>query len=219
MLKNKRTYEIMDAESIGLSENLIVLGKHSGRHAFRSRVEELGYKLSEDEINVAFYKFKELADKKKVVSNLDIEALINSDVGTTHQEKYKLLRLQVSCGDQQLPTATVVILDQQQDSEASCATIGTGPVDAVFKAIKTLTPDMADAKLLEYTVSSVTAGIDALGEVTVRVQDPESSRIAFGRSANTDVIVASAHAYIHALNRLAASKGTSGPMHPQFNSI
>lgn len=208
----------MDAESIGLSENLIVLGKHSGRHAFRSRVEELGYKLSEDEINVAFYKFKELADKKKVVSNLDIEALINSDVGMS-QEKYKLLRVQVSCGDQQLATATAVILDQEQDSENSCAAIGTGPVDAVFKAIKTLTPDMANAKLLEYTVSSVTAGIDALGEVTVRVQDPESSRIAFGRSANTDVIVASAHAYIHALNRLAALRGTSGPTHPQFNSI
>ena len=208
----------MDAESIGLSENLIVLGKHSGRHAFRSRVEELGYKLSEDEINVAFYKFKELADKKKVVSNLDIEALINSDVGMS-QEKYKLLRVQVSCGDQQLATATAVILDQELDSENSCAAIGTGPVDAVFKAIKTLTPDMANAKLLEYTVSSVTAGIDALGEVTVRVQDPESSRIAFGRSANTDVIVASAHAYIHALNRLAALRGTSGPTHPQFNSI
>lgn len=218
MLKNKRTYEIMDAESIGLSENLIVLGKHSGRHAFRARLEQLGYKLSEEEINTSFYKFKDLADKKKVVSNLDIEALVNAEMGVVEKERYKVLRIQVQCGDNQVPTATATVLDQETSEERTHAATGTGPVDAAFKALQALTPNYADAKLLEYTVSSVTAGIDALGEVTVRLEDPNTSRVVYGRSANVDVIVASAYAYINALNRLASSKNDS-PVHPQLGSI
>jgi 2-isopropylmalate synthase len=208
----------MDAESIGLAENLIVLGKHSGRHAFRSRLDELGYKLTEDEINAAFYKFKDLADKKKTVSNLDIEALVNNEIGLVEKERYKLLRVQVQCGDQQLATAVICVLDQESGQESTVAAIGTGPVDAAFKAIRMLTPALSEPKLLEYTVTSVTGGIDALGEVTVRLQDTNSSRIVFGRSANTDVIVASAYAYVNALNRLAVLS-ISNPTHPQFNSI
>jgi 2-isopropylmalate synthase len=209
----------MDAESIGLSENLIVLGKHSGRHAFRSRLQELGYKLNEDEVNNAFYKFKDLADKKKVVSNLDIEALVNNEMGVEAKDRYKVMRIQVQCGDQQVPTATATVLDQVTEELSTVASTGTGPVDATFKAIRMLTPALPDVKLLEYTVSSVTAGIDALGEVTVRLQDVNSSRIAFGRSANTDVIVASAYAYMNAINRLANMMTSEAPTHPQFNSI
>jgi 2-isopropylmalate synthase len=220
VLKNRRTYEIMDAESIGLTENFIVLGKHSGRHAFRKRLNDLGFtSLTENDVNRAFVKFKELADKKKEISNADLESILNEEIHTAAADRFKLVRIQVLCGDSQIPTATVVLRDEESGAESSHAATGTGPVDAAYRAIRSLASDSAKGQLLEYSVSSVTAGIDALGEVTVRLQDKETMRIVVGRSANTDIIVASAQAYVNAMNRLESFKGTKLPTHPQFNSI
>lgn len=205
---------------LGLSNNYIVLGKHSGRHAFRKRLADLGFAdLSDDDINSAFIKFKELADKKKEISNADIESIINEEMNTVAQDHYKLLRVQVHCGDHDIPTATISLRDENQNTESSISMLGTGPVDAVYKAIRSLSPEAAESKLLEYTVTSVTAGIDALAEVTVRVQDINSSRIVFGRSANTDVIVASAQAYVNALNRLEVMRDEKLPTKSRFNSL
>lgn len=196
------------------------MGKHSGRHAFRKRLADLGFTaLSDNEINKAFLKFKELADKKKEISNADLESIMNEETQTDAGDRFKLVRIQVFCGDSQIPTATVVVRDEQKDSETSFAATGTGPVDAAYCAIRGVIPNATPSNLLEYTVSSVTAGIDALGEVTVRLQDQQTNRIVIGRSANTDVIVASAQAYINAINRLESLKGTKLPTHPQFNSI
>lgn len=219
VLKNKRTYEIMDAESIGLTENIIVLGKHSGRHAFRSRLVDLGYTLSDDEINRAFIRFKDLADKKKDISNADLESIVNDELKVVLEDRYKMIRIQVSCGDQQIATATATVRDEVQGQESTMAFVGTGPVDAAFKSIREQIPDAGNIKLLEYTVSSVTGGIDALGEVTVRLQDPSTARIVFGRSANTDVIVASAQAYINAINRIISQRGSTKPINPQYSSL
>jgi 2-isopropylmalate synthase len=202
----------------GLLENNIVLGKHSGRHAFRIRLVELGYTVSDDEINRAFIRFKELADKKKDISNADLESIVNDELQTVAQDRFKLVRIQVLCGDQQIPTATATILDQESGQESTTACTGTGPVDAAFKAIRVQTPGAESINLLEYTVSSVTAGIDALGEVTVRLQDSQSSRIAFGKAAETDVIVASAQAYLNAINRLISMR-SDVPLNPQFVSV
>lgn len=203
-----------------MSDNNIVLGKHSGRHAFRSRLAELGYTLSDDELNRAFLRFKELADKKKDISNPDIEALVNDEIKVVSQDRYKMLGIQVFCGDQQIPTATATVLDEVENKESTMACTGTGPVDACFKAIRTQLPGTEGVKLLEYTVSSVTAGIDALAEVTVRLQDTAGSqRIVFGRAASSDVIVASAQAYINGLNRVVNSRGSQTPIHPQFNTL
>lgn len=227
VLKNKRTYEIMDAESIGLSGDNIVLGKHSGRAAFRSRLSDLGFILNDQDLNSAFVKFKELADKKKVIENADLEFLVNDEIhygvhaSADTKPRYKLTTVQVQCGNKQIPTATVTVLDEETGIEHLISCTGTGPVDATFKAIATLTASgmpIAELKLLEYTVSSVTAGIDALGEVSVRLQDESCSRIATGRSANTDVIYASAKAYINAINRLVSLRGEALPKHPQFSS-
>jgi 2-isopropylmalate synthase len=194
------------------------LGKHSGRHAFRIRLVELGYSVSDDEINRAFIRFKELADKKKDISNADLESIVNDELQIVAQDRFKLVRIQVLCGDQQIPTATATILDQESGQESTTACTGTGPVDAAFKAIRVQTPGAEDIKLLEYTVSSVTAGIDALGEVTVRLQDSQTARIAFGKAAETDVIVASAHAYLNAINRLISMR-SDVPLNPQFVSV
>lgn len=202
----------------GLAENNIVLGKHSGRHAFRTRLTELGYAVSDDELNRAFIRFKELADKKKDISNADLESIVNDEIQMVSHDRFKMVRIQVLCGDQQIPTATATILDNKDGSEVTMACTGTGPVDAAFKAIRTQTPGAEDIKLLEYTVSSVTAGIDALGEVTVRLQDTQTSRIAFGKAADCDVIVASAHAYLNAINRLLSMR-SDVPMNPQFTSV
>ena len=222
VLKNRRTYEIMDAESIGLSDNNIVLGKHSGRHAFRSRLTELGYTLSDSELNAAFIRFKELADKKKDISNADIESMVTDEIQMISNKVYKLNHVQVQCGDKQISTATISIFNEETGIETITSKTGTGPVDAVYKAISELTCGEAcqqQMKLLEYTVSSVTAGIDALGEVTVRLQDITSGRTGIGRSANTDVIVASAQAYLNAINRLVELRGIALPKHPQFSTV
>ena len=202
--------------SLGLSDNNIVLGKHSGRHAFRARLTELGYTVSEDELNRAFLRFKDLADKKKEITNPDIESIVNDELFIVQKDRYKLVNIQVLCGQRQIPTATATILDEENGQEATVSAIGTGPVDATFKAIRMTVPLSTSYKLLEYTVSSVTAGIDALADVTTRVQDEETLRVAVGRSTNTDVIVASAQSYMNAINRLVLSQGQKRPVHPQY---
>ncbi len=199
VLKNKLTYEIMDAESIGLNANQIVLGKHSGRHAFKNRLLELGFELSEDNLNKAFLTFKELADKKKEITDWDLEAIVNDRIQKV-PELFRLELVQVSCGDKARPTATVS-LRTPTGEELMDAAIGTGPVDAVYKAINRVVN--IPNELIEYSVQSVTDGIDAIGEVTIRLQ--HGDRIFSGHSADTDIIVASARAYVNALNRLYAT--------------
>ena len=196
LLKNKNTYEIMDARSIGLTDNVLVLGKHSGRNAFRTRLEDLGYQLSEDDLNRAFLRFKDLADKKKSIGNWDIEAIVNDELRLAPQA-FTLERVQVSCGDHELPTATVQLLSPE-GKEMIDAAVGTGPVDAVYKAINRIIN--VPNELVEFSVQSVTGGIDAIGEVTIRLR--HDGQTYSGHSANTDIIVASARAYISALNKL-----------------
>ncbi len=198
VLKHKQTYEIMDAQSIGLTDNQIVLGKLSGRHAFASRLKELGFDLSDTELNNAFLKFKTVADKKKEVTDWDLESIVNAEIQQP-PEIFRLELVQVSCGDRARPTATVT-LRTPNGEELTDAAIGTGPVDAVYKAINRVVN--VPNQLIEFSVQSVTAGIDALGEVTIRLR--HGDRIFSGHSANTDIIVASAHAYVNALNRLYA---------------
>ncbi len=196
VLKNRQTYEIMDAQTIGLQSNTLVMGKHSGRNAFRNRLGELGFELSDQDLNKAFIRFKDLADKKKEITDLDLEAIVNDETRPV-PELYKLEHVQVVCGDQETPTATVKLLTPE-GQELVDAAVGTGPVDAVYKAINRIV-DIPN-QLIEFSVQSVTAGIDAMGEVTIRLKHGE--RVFSGHSANTDVIVASAQAYMNALNKL-----------------
>lgn len=218
VLKHRQTYEIMDARSIGLSENLIVLGKHSGRHAFRTRLNDLGYEVNDEELQRAFFRFKELADKKKTVSEADIESLVNDEVRLV-PEVVSLRRIQVQCGDHCVPTATVTLQFTATGEERTMSSTGTGPVDAAFNAINTIVHDTVDATLLEFKVSSVTEGIDALGEVSVRVTDGSDGRQYSGFSANTDVVVAAAHAYVNAINRCELTRKEPEPIHPQFGKV
>ncbi|MCA6504292.1 MAG: 2-isopropylmalate synthase [Pseudanabaena sp. M135S2SP2A07QC] len=197
VLKNRLTYEIMDAQSIGLTDNLIVLGKLSGRNALSSRLKELGFELSEQELNAAFVRFKELADKKREISDRDLEAIVNDEIRHA-PEAFKLDHVQVSCGDRAIPTATVTII-MPDGAEITDASVGTGPVDAIYKVINRIVN--VPNQLIEYSVQSVTAGIDALGEVTIRLKHPDVGTLS-GHSANTDIIVASARAYLSALNKL-----------------
>ena len=213
VLKNRLTYEIMDAQTIGLNDNLIVLGKHSGRNAFRTRLQELGYELSDQELNKAFLRFKELADKKKEISDRDIEAIVNDETQQV-AEHYKLELVQVSCGSSARPTATVTI-HTPNGEELMDAAIGTGPVDAVYKAINRVVDIPND--LIEYSVQSVTAGIDAIGEVTIRLR--HNQRIYSGHAASTDIVVASANAYMQALNRLYSATQAGESLHPQRMAV
>lgn len=198
VLKERTTYEIMTPESIGLSQSRLVLGKHSGRHAFKARLAELGYSLSDEEIERVFQQFIELADKKKNVSDRDIEAIIENEIIDT-PEVFQLEYLHVTGGSSAVPTATVrVRKDGVVQEEAACC--GGGPVDAVYKAI-----DRAcnvAVKLAGYSLEAVTEGKDAIGEVTVRIED-ENGAVYLGRGMSVDVIEASAKAYIHALNKWA----------------
>lgn len=196
VLKHRQTYEIMDAQTIGLQSNALVLGKHSGRNAFRSRLAELGFSLSDQELNRAFLRFKELADKKKEVNDLDLEALVNDETRPV-PELFRLEQVQVICGNQEMPTATVRLLDPE-GQELVDAAVGTGPVDAIYKAINRIV--QIPNQLIEFSVQSVTAGIDAMGEVTIRLRS--HGQIFSGHAANTDIVVASAQAYTNALNKL-----------------
>jgi len=201
VLKKAITYEIMDSRSVGIPSSALVLSKLSGRRAFRERLFELGYTLSEEALNHAFQDFKELADKKKEITDRDIESLIAEELRTT-TEAYHMDHVEISCGDHSLPTATVRLIGPDGEILADAA-LGTGPVDAIYKAINRIVG--IPNKLTEFTVKSVTEGINAIGEVLIRI---ESEGVIYtGRGASTDIIVASAKAYMNALNRLLAVKG------------
>ena len=196
VLKERTTYEIMRPQDIGIPSSKIVLGKHSGRHAFKTRLEELGFSLTEEEINRAFERFKRLADQKKYIFNEDIEALVSDEV-LRITEVYQLVDLEVSSGTKKKPTATVRMKINGEEKEISIS--GDGPVDAVYKAITELTGSKAE--LNKFEIKAITGGTDALGEVTVILE--EGGHTVRGHGSDTDIIVASAKAYINALNKLA----------------
>ena len=194
VLMEKSTYEIMTPESVGLSANALVLGKHSGRHAFNKRLMELGYELDDEKLNRAFERFKTLADLKKEVFDEDLEAIAAEE--SRLEDKYRLGHITVTCGSFAVATATVQL--EINGTPVRTAELGDGPVDATLKAIKKLTK--TKAKLIQYNVGSITGGTDAQGEVTVRVA--EGNHTVVGKGSSTDIIEASAKAYVHALNRL-----------------
>jgi len=200
LIKMSGTYEIIDPKTVGVPAHSLVLGKTSGRHAFQERLAELGYSLNEEDFSRAFATFKELADKKKDVTDRDIESLVAEDKRIT-TDAYRLDRIQVTCGDRGIPTAAVRLI-APGGKVRSDAVVGTGPVDATCKAVNRIIK-IPGIKLTEFTVKSVTEGIDAIGEVLIRV---ESEGITYtGRGADTDIIVASAKAYVNALNRVVAA--------------
>ena len=200
VIKKAITYEIMDPKSVGIPSSSLVLGKLSGRHAFKERLAELGYIMDEESLKHAFQAFKGLADKKREVTDRDIESLIAEELRTV-SEVYHLDHIEVSCGNHNIPTATVRLIAPDGKAVADAA-LGTGPVDAVYEAINRIVK--VTNKLTEFTVKSVTEGIDAIGEVLIRI---ESNGVSYsGRGADTDIIVASAKAYMNALNRLLAVK-------------
>ena len=210
MLKHQTTYEIMRPEDVGVNQTTLVLGKHSGRAALRNRLAEMGHSLDDVELDKAFARFKELADRKKVITDLDLEALI-ADEFYKPRDVYLLNGMQVTCGTMGMPTASIRLRGPDGVIHTQAA-IGTGPVDATYKAINQIVN--VPCTLLEFSVHAVTEGIDALGEVTVRIQSETSSttmdaqseveymRVYGGHGADSDIIVASAKAYINALNKL-----------------
>ena len=197
ILKHQATYEIIRPETIGLRESSLVLGKHSGLHAFRVHLADLGYEIEEPALDIAFASFKELADKKKTVADADIEALL-ADLLQSAEGGHQLVDLQVVSGRPGMPTATVRVFDPD-GTEHIRAAVGAGPVDAVYRALDDVVG--IPSELLEYNVHSITEGIDAQGRVTVQLRD-RHGRVASGSGADTDIIVASAKAYLGALNRL-----------------
>ena len=217
MLKNQNTYEIMQPEMVGVTRSRLVLGKHSGRHALKVHLEELGYSLTPEDIDRAFERYKQLADKKKVITDADLEALVEDQVYQSN-EVFSLDGLQVACGTMGMPTATVRLRGPDGKTHIH-ASVGTGPVHAVYQAIDAIVG--VPNTLVEFNVHAVTEGIDALGEVTVRLQadngsilqrtDPQSdeahTRTFGGYGADTDIIVASGKAYLSALNKLLFARG------------
>jgi 2-isopropylmalate synthase len=195
VLKNRMTYEIMEPKTVGLSRSRLVLGKHSGRHAFRQKLGELGYDLTKKELDGLFEKFKELADKRKEIVDEDIEVLVAEEIFRV-PDTYELDYLNVVSGTVAVPTATVKL--KIRGKEAQNAGFGVGPVDAAFNTIAKMTGTRS--RLLRFSVNSVSGGMDAQGEVTVRLQ--ENDLIALGKGADPDIITASAKAYINGLNRL-----------------
>ncbi|MEK6790832.1 MAG: 2-isopropylmalate synthase [Deltaproteobacteria bacterium] len=197
LLKDKTTYEIMRPESVGISRSTLVLGKHSGRHAFKARLAQLGYDISGDDLDKAFERFKSLADRKKEVFDEDIEAIVQDEVLRLDMpERFKLVSLNVSSGTETTPVAEIVMeVDGERIKEHGK---GDGPVDAVYRIIAMITG--TKSSLARYSVNAITGGTDAQGEVTVRLT--EGAHVVLGQGAHTDIIVASAKAYINALNRL-----------------
>ncbi len=217
MLKHNETYEIMQPETVGLYRSKLVLGKHSGRHALKAHLEEMGYELNQEELNSTFERYKELADKKKTITDADLEALIE-DQTYLSQEVFTLDGLQVACGTMGMPTATVRLLGPDDQLHIHAA-VGTGPVHAVYQAVDAIVG--VPNTLVEFNIHAVTEGIDAMGEVTVRLQADDGSipqrtspqnghvrtRTFGGYGADTDIIVASAKAYLAALNKLLVATG------------
>ncbi|HEY8347195.1 MAG TPA: 2-isopropylmalate synthase [Symbiobacteriaceae bacterium] len=213
VLKDRTTYEIMRPEDVGVPESCLVLGKHSGRHAFRDRLQHLGYQLSEEELDRAFARFKELADRKKYVTDEDLEALAVDAGQRGPREPVRLVSFQVVTGTNTLPTATVQV--EKEGEARQEAASGDGPVEALYQAI-----DRAigfDGHLVRYQLKGVTGGQDALGEVVVRVVSGD--RIATGRGASTDVLEASARAYVAAVNKLLTGRGTPVPADMQQDPL
>ncbi|HEU5011948.1 MAG TPA: 2-isopropylmalate synthase [Roseiflexaceae bacterium] len=215
VLKNRMTYEIMSAETIGLEGNELVLGKHSGRHAFRKHIEAMGYTLDDEDFQQVFTRFKDLCDKKKVVDDRDIEALIAGETQRT-PEIFKLDHVQVTCGTNVTSVATVRLIGQDEQIHTDSAH-GTGPVDAIYKAINRIV--QRPNELMEFSINAITEGLDAVAEVTVRIQEQgapsngaaqQSGRrgpqVFSGYGVNTDTIVAAAEAYMGALNKMLAAR-------------
>ena len=201
VIKERTTYEIMNPTSIGVPGTVIHLGKTSGRAGFRAHLKEMGYDLSEDGFTKAWNSFREVINKKKSITDRDIEAIVAEELRTV-DDTYRLEQLHVTCGEPGIPTASVKIttIDGQEHVESA---VGNGPVDAVYNAISKVVP--VPNKFEEFTVKSITDSTEALGEVTIRIQS--EGRTFVGRSASTDIIVASAKAYLNALNRLISTRG------------
>jgi 2-isopropylmalate synthase len=204
MLKNAQTYEIMTPESVGLTQSKLVMGKHSGRHAFRVKLEELGYELGENAIQDAFLRFKTLADKKKDVYDEDIVALVDDEV-QSNKDAIQFESLRVICGSEGPQTATLVLTVDGEPQEVTST--GDGPVDATFNAITEIVSHTARLQL--YQVHAVTEGTDAQADVSVRLE--ENGKSVVGRGADTDTLVASARAYVNALNKLIDKRGKTMP--------
>ena len=197
VLKHRETYEIMRAEDVGWSQNKLVLGKHSGRNAFKSRLTELGVVLeSEEALNAAFAKFKELADKKHEIFDEDLQALLSDEAVTPETEHYKLTYSQVTSETGETPVARLTLSVGGEEKKAEST--GSGPVDATFKAIESVLN--SGSELLLYSVNNITSGTDAQGDVTVRLA--KGGRVVNGSGADTDIVIASVKAYLNALNRL-----------------
>ena len=212
VLKNRLTYEIIDARTVGLSDNRISLGKLSGRSAVRARLEELGYDLTREDLDEAFARFKDLADRKREITDRDLEAIVSEQVQQP-EARFQLKLVQVSCGSSLRPTATVTLADDQ-GSEQTLSAVGTGPVDAVCRALNSVAG--VSNELIEFSVKSVTEGIDAMGEVTIRLRRDGS--LYSGHAADTDVVVAAAMAFVNALNRLVAGENKQS-LHPQKDPV
>ncbi len=205
VLKERLTYEIMDARLIGRQEKVLVLGKHSGRHAFARKLGELGYHIAGEELDKAFERFKQLADQKKEVTEADIEAIVSEELSRS-EELYSLDFVHVCCGNNILPTATVRLIKDNNEILEGVAT-GVGPVDAAYKAIGNILGLSSD--LVDYTLQSITGGSEALGEVIVRLAGDEHSFV--GKGSSQDVVIASVTAYLSAINRMSSSKKRSNP--------
>jgi 2-isopropylmalate synthase len=206
VLKFRETYEIMRAEDVGWNANKLTLGKLSGRNAFRARLEELGIALSSEEaLNAAFARFKELADKKSEIFDEDLQALVSDEFVSADSENFKLSYLQVCSQTGETPYATVAVLDNGSEKRAEAE--GGGPVDASFKAIEKIIN--SGAELLLYSVNNITSGTDAQGEVTVRLS--KGGRIVNGQGADTDIVIASAKAYLNGLNKLYSKAERAHP--------
>ena len=211
VLKSRETYEIMSAEEVGWTANRMVLGKHSGRNAFRTRMQELGIEFpSEEELNAVFQRFKELADKKHEIFDEDLQALITEAGVEAEDERVRLVSLHVCSETGEIPHARVTLKIEQD--EVTGTSPGGGAVDASLKAIESLV--RTDANLTLYSVNSITSGTDSQGEVTVRLE--KGGRIVNGQGADTDIVIASAKAYINAVNRFLAGKKR---MHPQVGDV
>ncbi len=198
ILKERTTYEIMEASSVGAGETNLVLGKHSGRHAFKMKLKDLGYELDGEDLNRAFFEFKQLCDKKKVVSDREIEAIVMDQIQSEGTATYRLEQIQVTSGDKTVPTATLKLVTPDGTVLTDAAT-GDGPVNAVCEAINKLT--RISCTLEEFNVAAIAKGIDAVGEVTVKVS--YKGRTVNGHGASTDIIIASARAYLQAVNKFA----------------
>jgi 2-isopropylmalate synthase len=206
VLKERTTYEIMDPRSVGVPDSEIILSARSGRAGLRHRLGELGYTFDDQAFEQIYRRFLKVADKKKTVATRDLEAIVADEVEIFFEETYRLEQVQVACGNQSIPTATVR-LRGPGGAELCDADHGTGPVDAVYRAINRIVG--VPNELIEFAIEAVTEGIDAVGRVTIRIraEDPGVRRAVFsGHGADTDIVVASAKAYLFALNRLIAAR-------------